>query len=73
MNPSHPCSSYHNIVDTVYSRDIIVDVQHLKHQAKLIAEVQQAHEEHVAVDEQEEEDAISKPAAMQVLYKPLRL
>jgi hypothetical protein len=62
LNPSHPCSSYNEIIHTLCPRDIIVDdhggyqvyfkCSELKHQTKLVAEVQQTQEEDVAVDEQ---------------------
>jgi hypothetical protein len=48
-----------------------------KHQAELIAEVQQAQDEDVAMDEQEEEDviiaALAPPALMPILCKPIGL
>jgi hypothetical protein len=87
LNPSHPCSSCNEIVHTLCARDIIVDghggyqvcfkYSELKHQAELVSEVQQAHDEDVAMDEQQEEYGIIAALAPLVLMpipcKPIGL
>jgi hypothetical protein len=87
LNPSHPCSSCNEIVHTLCAREIIVDghggyqvcfkCSELKHQAELVSEVQQAHDEDVAMDEKQEEDgiisALAPPALMPIPCKPIGL
>jgi hypothetical protein len=86
-DPSHPCSSCNEIVHTLCAREIISDghggyqvcfkCSELKHQAELISEVQQAHDEDVAMDEQQEEDgiiaALAPPVLMPITCKPIGL
>jgi hypothetical protein len=87
LHPSHPCSSCNETVHTLCARKIIVNghggyqvcfkCSELKHQAELVAEVQQAQDKDVEMDEQEEEDgiisALAPPAMMPILCKPIGL
>jgi hypothetical protein len=87
LNPYHPCSSCNEIVHTLFASEIIGDghggyqvcfkCSELKQQAELVAEVRQAQDEDVAMDEQEEEDgiiaALAPPVLMPNICKPVGL
>jgi hypothetical protein len=87
LNPFHPCSSCNEFFHNLCAREIIVDghggyqvclkCSELKHQAELVAEVQQAQDKDVVMDEQEEEDgitlALAPPALMPIPCKPIGL